>query len=414
MVSDRPASRSVASTLRAIARPTARRLLVNTIRSSLLCASLCCAGAAIEATENEAVAPTDRYVLPSLNGPIVAERVLAGLSQPVAIEFLPDGKALILQRDRGLMSIADFDAGSKVDVTGMPDMLVLEAAGAHDVELHPQYRENGWIYVAYSEGEPYRSTAVVDRVRLEGSRVAARERVFSADAYSEGLYHFAARIAFVDGYLFLALGDREHPPMAQDNSNHAGTIVRLHDDGRVPADNPFVGATAAEGAKPPRPEIWSFGHRDPQGLYRHPETGELWSHEHGPRGGDELNRVKKGANYGWPVVSYGFQYDGGPIGMGIPAQEGMEVPAWVYVPSIAPSDLVIYQGAAFPAWQGNFLIGSMVQTHFNRLVMRDGEIVAEERLALRLLGRIRAVAVDPAGLVYLGSDNGEIWRLRPQ
>jgi len=356
----------------------------------------------------------DRLVLPSLNGPIVAERVMSGLSQPVAIEFLPDGTALILQRDRGLMSHVDFRTGRKVDVEGMPDMLVKEAAGAHDIELHPRHAENGWIYVAYSEGEEYRSTAVVDRVRLRNDKVTARERIFTADAYSEGLYHFAARMAFVDGYLYLAIGDREHPPMAQDNSNHAGTIVRLHDDGRVPSDNPFVGATAPEGTAPPRPEIWSFGHRDPQGLYRHPQTGELWSHEHGPRGGDEINLVKKGANYGWPVVSYGLQYDGGPIGMGIPMQEGMEVPAWVYVPSIAPSDLVIYQGKAFPAWQGNFLIGSMVQTHFNRVVMRDGEAVAEERIAKRVLGRVRAVAVDAAGLVYLGSDNGEIWRLRPQ
>ena len=365
-------------------------------------------------TETSSPESPDRHVLASLNGPIVAERVLSGLSQPVAIEFLPDGTALILQRDRGLMSHVDFRTGRKVDVEGMPDMLVKEAAGAHDIELHPRHAENGWIYVAYSEGEEHRSTAVVDRVRLRDDKVTARERIFTADAYSEGLYHFAARMAFVDGFLYLALGDREHPPMAQDNTNHAGTIVRLHDDGRVPADNPFVGATAPEGTSPPRPEIWSFGHRDPQGLYRHPKTGELWSHEHGPRGGDEINLVKKGANYGWPVVSYGLQYDGGPIGMGIPVQEGMEVPTWVYVPSIAPSDLVIYQGKAFPAWQGNFLIGSMVQTHFNRIVMRDGEAVAEERIAKRVLGRVRTVAVDAAGLVYLGSDNGEIWRLRPQ
>jgi glucose/arabinose dehydrogenase len=375
---------------------------------------LCLAAFVGEATGTEPAANPDRHVLATLDGPVVADRVLTGLSQPVAIEFLPDGKALILQRDRGLMSLVDFATGQKTDIEGMPDMLVLEAAGAHDIELHPQYRSNGWVYVAYSEGEEYHSTAVVDRVRLDGTRVAEHQRIFTADAHSEGLYHFAARMAFVDGYLFLALGDREHPAMAQDNTNHAGTVVRLHEDGRVPADNPFVGVTAAVGAKPPRPEIWSYGHRDPQGLYRHPETGELWSHEHGPRGGDEINVIRKGANYGWPVVSYGFEYDGGPIGMGIPTQEGMEVPAWVYVPSIAPSDLVIYQGAAFPAWRGNFLIGSMVQTHFNRLVLRNGEVVAEERLAQRILGRIRAVAVDQAGLIYLGSDNGEIWRLRPQ
>jgi glucose/arabinose dehydrogenase len=187
----------------------------------------------------------------------------------------------------------------------------------------------------------------------------------------------------------------------------------LNDDGSVPEDNPFVGQEL-EGKPRPRPEIWSYGHRDPQGLYVHPETGVLWLHEHGPRGGDELNLVKKGANYGWPIVSYGFQYDGGPIGMGIPWQEGMEIPVWVYVPSIAPSDLVIYEGAAFPAWKGNFLVGAMAGMHLNRLVMRDGEIVAEERLCQRLLGRIRSIAVDSEGRVYLGSDNGEVWRLRPE
>lgn len=382
--------------------------------TSLGVALVCLAAFAGEATGTDAAANPDRLELASIGGPIIAERVMHGLTEPVAIEFLPDGKVLVLQRNRGLMSVADFTTGQKTDVTGMPDMLVKDAAGAHDIELHPRYAENGWIYVSYSEGEEYHSTAVVDRVRLDGTTVAARERIFTADAYSEGLYHFAARMAFVDGYLYLALGDREHPPMAQDNSNHAGTIVRLHDDGRVPADNPFAGAKVEEGKTPPRAEIWSFGHRDPQGLYRHPQTGELWSHEHGPRGGDEINPVRKGANYGWPVVSYGFEYDGGPIGMGIPVQDGMEVPVKVYVPSIAPSDLVIYRGAAFPAWQGNFLLGSMVGTHLNRVVFRDGDAVAEERIGLRVLGRVRAVAVDAAGLVYLGTDSGDIWRLRPQ
>ena len=164
----------------------------------------------------------------------------------------------------------------------------------------------------------------------------------------------------------------------------------------------------------PRPEIWSYGHRDPQGLIVNPQSGELWLHEHGPRGGDELNLVKKGANYGWPTVSFGFEYDGGPIGMGIPWKEGTEIPSWVYVPSIAPSDMVIYDGNAFPAWKGSFLIGAMAGLHLNRLVLRDGEVVAEERLVQRLLGRIRSLAVDDEGMVYLGSDNGEVWRLRPE
>ena len=364
----------------------------------------------------------DRHVFPSLNGNIVAERVLSGISEPVAIEFLPDGKALVLQRDKGVVTLADFTSGEKTDVQGLPQMVVFSAAGVHDVELHPDYADNGWIYITYSEGQKVHSTVVLDRFRLEGSQAKDVERLFTADAYSETAYHFAARIQFVDGYVYVAIGDRQHPPRAQDNSNHAGAVVRLKADGTVPEDNPFVAVEKesqgeAESAGPDtakRPEIWSYGHRDPQGLYLHPDTGELWSHEHGPRGGDELNKVKRGANYGWPLASYGFQYDGGPVGTGIPWKEGTEMAAWVYVPSIAPSDLVIYRGAAFPAWKGNFLIGAMAGMHLNRLVFRDGEVVAEERLAQRLLGRIRSIAVDATGRVYLGSDNGEVWRLRPE
>jgi glucose/arabinose dehydrogenase len=354
-----------------------------------------------------------RHVFPSLDGNIVAERVLQGISQPVAIDFLPDGKALVLQRDRGLVTIANFDTGEKSDVEGLPRLVVFSDAGVHDVELHPDYSENGWIYVTYSEGEEVHSTFVLDRFRLQGTRAVDVERIFTADAYSEGAYHFAARIKFLDGKLFVSIGDRQHPPTAQDNSNHAGTVVRLNDDGSVPQDNPFVGKEEP-GQPKPRPEIWSYGHRDPQGLDVHPDTGELWLHEHGPRGGDELNLVIKGGNYGWPVVSFGFEYDGGPVGMGIPWQEGTEIPAWVYVPSIAPSDLVIYDGEMFPQWKGNFLIGAMAGLHLNRLVVRDGEVVAEERLVQRLLGRIRSIAVDERGYVFVGSDNGEVWRLRPE
>ena len=361
----------------------------------------------------EQLSEITRHVVPTLNGDVIAERVMEGLSQPTAIEFLPDGQALVLQREVGIMSLVNFATGEKSDIEGMPSMTVFSDAGAHDLELHPGYADNGWIYVSYSEGQEIHSTLVLDRVKLDGTKVAERERIFSANAFSESAYHFGARIQFVDDYLYLTVGDRQHPPRAQDVDNHAGTILRLHDDGRVPTDNPFIDEKAERGTSY-LPEIWSFGHRNPQGLYVHPETGELWSNEHGPRGGDELNLIKKGANYGWPVVSYGFEYDGGPIGTGIPRKEGMESPVWTYVPSIAPSDLVIYRGEAFPAWNGDFFIGALALLHLNRLVVRDGEVIAEERIALRTLGRIRAIAVDAGGLIYLGNDNGEIWRLSPQ
>ena len=354
----------------------------------------------------------DRHEFDSLHGAFVAERVLEDVSEPSAIEFLPDGRAIVLQRNKGIVTIADFRTGEKSNVEGLPDLHVFSSAGAHDIELHPEHEKNGWIYISYSEGEQFHCTVALDRFRLDGHRAIDVERIFTADAFSEGAYHFAARIQFYEGFLYMTMGDREHPPMAQDNSNHAGTVIRLRDDGAVPEDNPFVGMEE-DGKPAPRPEIWSFGLRDPMGFQVHPETGDLWLHEHGPRGGDELNLVKRGANYGWPIVSYGLEYEGGPIGMGIPWKEGMEIPHWVYVPSIAPSDMVIYQGEAFPAWKGSFLLGAMAGLHLNRLVLRGREVVAEERLAQRLLGRIRSIAVDKEGLIYLGSDSGYVWRLSP-
>lgn len=352
-----------------------------------------------------------RHALMSAAGPFTAERVLQGLAQPVAIQFLPDGRALVAQRNVGLLTLADFEDATTTNIEGLPEMLAMGDAGLHDIELHPDYATNGWIYISYSDGPEIRSTLAVDRFRLGDGRVTERERIFTADAWSEITWHCGGRIQFLDGYLFVTVGDRHHRERSQELSNHTGTIVRLNDDGSVPADNPFV--DAEESRNPAKPEIWSYGHRNPQGFWADAETGELWAHEHGPRGGDELNRIERGANYGWPVVSFGFEYDGGPIGMGITTREDIHEPTWVYVPSIAPSDMVRYRGAAFPAWQGSFLIGAMAKTHLNRLQLHDGAVVLEERLVNGVLGRIRAVAVDAAGLVYIGTDAGEIWRLRP-
>lgn len=366
----------------------------------------------LSASAPVAIAQDQSHRFTGAAGAYVAEQVLDGLQVPSAIEFVGDNRALVLQRSNGVMLLADFRTGLSEPVTGLPDMYVAGDGGLHDLERHPEYEENGWIYLAYSVGEDFRSSLALGRFRLDGARMTDGQQLFIADAWSESTWHYGGRIQFQDGYLFLTVGDRDHPAMSQQLHNHAGTLVRLHDDGRVPADNPFVGEEGR--GQPPRPEIWSYGHRHAQGLYADPESGTLWSHEHGPRGGDELNRIARGANYGWPVISYGFEYSGGPIGMGIVQQEGMEQPLWVYVPSIAPSDLVVYRGAAFPDWQGSLLIGAMALTHLNRLVIENGTVVLEERLASNVLGRIRSIAVDSEGLVYLGSDSGQIWRLRPE
>jgi glucose/arabinose dehydrogenase len=360
------------------------------------------------ATAQEAVT---QHQFEGQHGAYTAQRVVEGLGTPFAIEIMPDGSALVSQRDKGTLTRVNFGSGEKSDITGTPDMHVFGDAGTHDIELHPEYASNGWIYISYSEGQEINSTIVLDRIRLDNNSVSERERIFTADAWSEAEYHQGGRIQFRNAYVYLTIGDRQHRERAQETSNHTGSIVRLHDDGRIPEDNPFV--NSEETRNPPRAEIWSYGHRNPQGLFVHPTTDVLWAHEHGPRGGDELNKIEKGANYGWPEISFGLEYDGGAIGKGITRAEGMEQPVWVYVPSIAPSDLLIYQGDAFPAWKGSFLISSLALVHLNRLTLSNEAVVNEERLANGMLGRIHSIAVDSTGLIYLGTGNGEIWQLRP-
>jgi glucose/arabinose dehydrogenase len=350
------------------------------------------------------------------------EVVVTGLKQPSALVFLPDSRALLVERQKGV-DLLDVKSGTLTPVEGGPGALIGtdtgvhdanrpatltgEDAGFHDVVLHPDYAKNGWIYLSYSEGPPERSTTVVDRYRLRENKFVDRQRIFTADAYSEDRFHYGGRMVFLDGFLFLTVGERHHQDRAQELTNDAGKILRLRDDGTVPPDNPFVGTKDA------RPEIWSYGHRNPQGLVVHPETQELWENEHGPLGGDELNIIHRGANYGWPVISYGWQYDGGPIGKGIIKQEGMEQPVWVWTPGIAPSGFMIYTGSKFPQWRGSFFIGAMAGRHLNRIVVEAGRVVMEERLMNRQAGRVRLVAQSPDGYIYIGNDDGQLLRLRP-
>jgi len=350
------------------------------------------------------------------------EIVATGLKQPSAMVFLPDGRALLVERQRGI-DLFDAKSGVVTPLEGGPEALLGadsgvqdrnrpvaltgEDAGFHDVVLHSDYARNGWIYISYSEGPRERSTTAVDRYRLRDNRLVDGVRVFTAEAYSEDRFHYGGRMAFADGYLYLTVGDRHHQDRAQDLDNDAGKILRLRDDGSIPPDNPFVATKNA------RPEIWTYGHRNPQGLTVHPETGELWSHEHGPLGGDEFNIIRRGANYGWPVISYGWQYSGGPIGKGIITQEGMEQPLWVWTPGIAPSGMIIYTGDKFAAWRGSVFIGAMAGRHLSRLVVREGRVVVEERLMNRKAGRVRLVAQDANGFIYIGNDDGLLLRLRP-
>lgn len=349
------------------------------------------------------------------HGQIRAETIASGLGQLSALRFLPDGTLLIAQRSVGRLRLLDPGSGSLTEVTGVPDHLTLDecnsadgSCGIQDVALHPDFADNQALYVSYSEGPVHYCTLAVDRFVLDGAQLTQRKRIFTAEAYAEDDYHFGGHMALRDGYLFVTVGDRHHRDRAQQTDNHAGTIVRLHDDGRVPEDNPLV--TTADAL----PEIWSFGHRNAYGLMFHPETGELWSHDHGPAHGDELNRIVAGGNYGWPTVSFGWEYGGGPIGQGIRGQQGLQPPVKVWVRGIAPSGLAYYDGDLFPAWRGSFLIGSLARVHLNRLRIDDGQPVLEERVMQGAAGRVRSVAVDDRGAVWFGADTGMLLRLTPE
>ena len=334
-------------------------------------------------------------------GGLKTEVVLDGLEQPVAMAFLPDSRALVAARRGDRLFVVDIDEGKKTKITGLPPMLMGGDSGLLDVALEP----DGWLYLAFADGARHRSTLAVARAKLSGTTLVDIERLFTADAYSEDRLHYGGRLALANGYLFVTIGDRHHRHRAQELDNHAGTIVRLYEDGRVPQDNPFIGTENA------LPEIWSYGHRNPQGLAFDPSTGELWAHEHGPLRGDELNRIEKGQNYGWPITSQGWEYEGGPIGMGIVRRDGLRDPVWVWSDTLAPSGLIVYSGSRHGGWRGTLLLGALAGRHLNRLVLRDGRVVLEERRLGPDVGRVRLVAEGPDGTVYLGTDDGFLLRL---
>lgn len=335
--------------------------------------------------------------------------VVEGLEHPWGMAFLPDGGILVTERPGRLRMIRD-GALQPEAIAGVPAVHARGQGGLLDVALHPDFERNQLVYLSFSKpGEGGATTAVI-RGRLEGDRLLDVEEILEADAWSGAGVHFGSRMVFDrDGYLYVSIGDRGTMENAQDLSNHAGTILRLHDDGRVPEDNPFVGR---EGA---RPEIWAYGIRSPQGLAVHPETGELWETEHGPRGGDEINRIERGRNYGWPEITYGINYNGEPI-TDETAREGMEQPLHYWVPSIATSGLAIYSGDRFPGWRGSVFVGGLSGTHLARVAFDGTTPDGEERLLEDRGERIRDVRVGPDGYIYvlIDSDDAPLLRIEPE
>jgi len=335
--------------------------------------------------------------------------VAEGLEHPWGMAFLPGGEGILVTERPGRLRLVRDGRLDPQPLGGVPAVWAEGQGGLLDVALHPDFETNRLVYLSYSKPGPSGATTAVARGRLEPGRLAGTEDVFVADAWARGGRHFGSRIVFDrGGYLFVTIGDRGDQDRAQNLRDHAGTTVRLHDDGRVPADNPFVGRADA------RAEIFTYGNRNAQGMIVHPETGEVWLNEHGPRGGDEINRLRAGANFGWPQFSFGNHYtlrripDPRPDG-------GTELPLLHWTPSIAPSGMTVYAGDAFPQWQGDVFVGALVQQHLHRVRFEGAEVVDQERLLEDRGQRIRAVATGPDGFLYLlvDSPNAPMLRLEP-
>jgi len=337
------------------------------------------------------------------------ETVAEGLNHPWALAFLPGGDLLVTERAGQLRRVSP-DGALSDPIEGLPEIFVKSQGGLMDVALAPDFSESGWIYLSYSIGSADANSTRLARAHLTGQALTDFEVLFTAEPMRDRPVHYGGRVAFLpDGSLLLTLGDGfDLREQAQQLDSHTGSIVRLQTDGLPAEDNPFIDRDGA------RPEIFSYGHRNPQGLVVDTTTGVIWSHEHGPRGGDELNRIEAGANYGWPIATQGIDYSGARIS---PFQTWPEArdPLWVWTPSIAPAGMALYRGAIFSDWNGDLLIASLAERSLRRLDLEDGQVVGDERIPLDIDERLRDVRVGPTGQVYLLTDSpeGRILRLRP-
>ncbi len=337
------------------------------------------------------------------------DTVVSGLDIPWGLEFLPNGDMLITERSGILYRWSGINLQK---INGLPMVKNKGQGGLLDVKLHPNYSENGYLYLSFSKPNPVNSkeaTTAVIRAKLEANQLVNITEIFEAQPYVTTSHHYGSRIEFDNsGYLYLSVGDRgrrdDYPQML---NNQCGKIHRLHDDGSIPSDNPFVNHSTA------MPSIWSYGHRNPQGLAKHPRTGDIWEHEHGPRGGDEINKIRKARNYGWPIISYGINYSGTRFTK-ITEKEGMEQPELQWTPSIAPCGMDFVNHERYDAWNGDILAGSLRFEYVNRCIMEGDKIVGEEKL-LEGIGRVRAIEMSPDGYMYIAVEaSGAVYRIVPE
>ncbi len=392
--------------------------LAGVATAAAIAAILIAGTAAAQGPRSSPPLPELPQVLVTFDYSIRVVEVAGGLANPWSIAFLPDGDMLVTERPGRLRILRD----GRLDpepIPGVPEVRVTALGGLLDILLHPDYETNGIVYLSYSkdiDGE--NSTTAIARGRFDGSTLDGLEDIFVASTRTNSVVNFGGRMAFgTDGHLYMAIGERQEQDRAQDTMDHGGKLIRLRDDGSVPDDNPFVGQAGY------LPEIWSLGHRSPQGLAVHPETGELWENEHGPLGGDEINIVRPGRNYGWPLVSYGTDYDGTQItDTGLTSRDDLEPPFMYWLPSIAISGMSFYTGDAFPEWRGNAFVGAMMEGriawtgHIQRLTFNDAGLpITREPILAELRQRIRDVRPGPDGLLYVLTDesSGALLRIEP-
>ena len=335
------------------------------------------------------------------------DTIAVDLDNPWGLTFLPNNDLLVTERDGEILVVRDGQLLSD-KIQGVPDVFAKGQGGLFEVQLHPQYESNGWLYISYAaKGKGGGNTAIM-RAKLDGFNLTEKEVIFQATPFVNGGNHFGGRMEFDrDGYLYLSVGERGTRSNAQKLSNHSGKVFRLRDDGSVPNDNPFVNNNGA------KPEIFTLGNRNPQGMAIHPESGKIWIHEHGPKGGDEINVLIAGANYGWPEVTFGKNYSGTTI-TEYTTKEGMEDPLHHWTPSIAPCGMSFVTSDLFSNWKGNLLVGSLKFRYVARLEL-DGEQVLHEEKLLENIGRIRAITQGPDGYLYVSAESpGMVVRIIPK
>ncbi len=349
--------------------------------------------------------PSGAYVERSEKMDFFLDTLATDLGIPWGMTFLDQDRILISDK-AGKLFLVNRKDDTKEEIQGLPAIEQIGQGGLLDLLAHPDYDQNGWIYLAYSTSTTGGFGTAVSRAKLNGNQLINLEQVFKTDPGAGGGAHFGCRLHIRDGYLFLTLGDRYNMNQAQNLGNHLGTVIRVHEDGKVPTDNPFVSNGNA------KPEIWSYGHRNPQGLAWNPFTQELWAHEHGPKGGDEINIIKKGANYGWPLASFGIDYNGDTITQDT-ALAGMENPIHYWVPSIAPCGMTFLNSDVYPQWKGNLFIGALAGAALHRLEL-SGQTVNSEEALLKGLSRVRNITQGPDGFLYVAMENpGTVCRIVP-